>query len=109
MVEAEKRMGARLASKRCLGFLKRDTLKFLVDGGTLRSMFETDLHSVIIPGILQNAGTHEAQVIVQSKLVNEAIYEAGCHRSKKHRSSIVTELKRRDNAVIAAKRALINA
>jgi hypothetical protein len=48
-VMAEKKIFARKAAKEFLFLFKRDTLKVMVDEGTLRKPFEHSLHSTFIP------------------------------------------------------------
>jgi hypothetical protein len=46
---AEKKVMARRAAKEFLFLFKRDTLKIMVDEGTLRKPFEHSLQSTFIP------------------------------------------------------------
>ena len=95
-VMAEKKVLARRAAKDFLYLFKRDTLKVMVDEGTLRKPFDHSLQSTFIPQLYGQIQFDIATLSEHTDNLDNLLNFCMRAQSRSHRDAMIKEYKRRE-------------
>lgn len=93
---AEKKVLSRLAAKEFLYLFKRDTLKVMVDEGTLRKPVEHSLQSTFIPQLYGQIQFDIATLAEHNDNLDNLLNFCMRAQSRQHRDAMIKEYKRRE-------------